>query len=735
MFDRVASGCGGSLVLRGPAGIGKSRLLDEVMAYARASDWRSLVWQAIEPTHTVAFAPFSTLLAHVVEAAAVEAWDEPERSGMAMILPQLGIAARVPFGDRAALVIALVAAIDRLASDKPLLIAIDDLPLLDDASNELLVAIASMLTSRPVLIAVTYRDDEPMPEESSRLVEALRRVGAVDLHLDPLGRRDLEALTLSHLGGEALAPELEEILFSRSVGNPLYCLEMARGAAVSGSIVLEHRRWRVEREAELRRPPESVRQIVTSRWKALPPGAAELLRVAAELGNDVNFATLSALGDVVGGDLIGALDHALASGLLVERGTGYAFAHPLFREAVEAESGTPRRAQFHLSIAAALAGARTSDPDDIGTLVGSTHDLALVAEHALRAAELGLREAAPLAIAFGFGAGLRARELFDRTSATAFLSRSLAVWERAPKRSQAQFDASTAWVNLGELQVAAGDEPGGQRAFANSIAAARSPYELAAAYDRYLWVPYRHGDFEGAIALTKEALNRLPAEASVPRAIMRQWSGWCVARLHRFDEAVEEVRDAVAIYESADDRPRLSYALDMLGTLLPFLGRMDEAIECLERSLAIALDLHSTRLEQVRVHLASTLTRAGRAAEARPHAKRAIELADLIGDWYLKSVACWLAAEMEDSLGDYRGARDYRLQELTLLERIGGNPHNEALARAHLAHLARLAGDVASEAAEAARARLLAAADPEPGYASRIEVALGAERWSDLATG
>jgi hypothetical protein len=86
---------------------------------------------------------------------------------------------------------------------------------------------------------------------------------------------------------------------------------------------------------------------------------------------------------------------------------------------------------------------------------------------------------------------------------------------------------------------------------------------------------------------------------------------------------------------------------------------------------------------------------------------------------------------MEDALDDAESARAMRRRELALLESLGGNPHHEALARAHLAQLARRSGDRALAGREAARARALARRSTVPGHATRIEAALAAERWSD----
>ena len=165
--------------------------------------------------------------------------------------------------------------------------------------------------------------------------------------------------------------------------------------------------------------------------------------------------------------------------------------------------------------------------------------------------------------------------------------------------------------------------------------------------------------------------------------------------------------------------------------MLPFVGRQEEGLECLQRALAVALDEHDLRGETVRVHVATALTRMGRAPEARPHAVRALEITHQTGDWYLEAVCAWMAAEMEDALGDLDAAKAMRRREINLLARIGGNTHNEALSHAHLAHLARLSNDAESAACEAELARALAKADSDPGYLASLHV----ESWSDIQTG
>ena len=141
LLDHVASGRSTSLLIRGSAGIGKTRLLQEVVAYARAAGWAVIEWQAAESSRSLAYAPFRVGLVRLVEPDEVRRWDEPARSALTTLVPGLGRGS-LRFAAQPALVTGLVAAIDRIARSGPLMLAIDDVSWLDDPSRDVLRAIA-----------------------------------------------------------------------------------------------------------------------------------------------------------------------------------------------------------------------------------------------------------------------------------------------------------------------------------------------------------------------------------------------------------------------------------------------------------------------------------------------------------------------------------------------------------------------------------------------------------------
>jgi len=733
LLDRVAAGHPAVLLIRGPTGIGKSRLLREVVSYGRAAGWSAIEWQAVEATRLLAYGPFRFGLAGAIGRDQLAALDEPASSAIATVAPNLGLRPGLAFAERPALVAALSSALEHVAQTIPLVIAIDDLPWLDPASYEMLDAIISELAYVPILIAGTVRDDEPAAEMTMAFIELVRRAGGLELPLHPLAQRDVDPLILAHFGGDSVEPGVAHMAFERSAGNPLFLLECFRAGRDRGWIRLVGARWSAAGSPG-DEVPDSVRRLVAARMARLAGPASDLLAAAAELGSAVSFDALVAMLPGLPGGLVVALDDALESGLLQERGTGYAFAHPLYRLAVHESTRCGRRGTFRIAAARALAGVRpTATAEELIAAAAASSDPASVADHALAACALGVPGAAELAVAFGFEAGDRERRLFDHAAAADLLERTLNVWRHLPPGKAGYFAASTAWTRVGDLCLIRGDEEAAVRACREAIGTARTPEELASAYVALHYVPYRHGDFESGLSILDEGLNRLQEGAEPWRARLQAEIGWLLLRLRRLPESLAALEASAVTLETLGDHPGAMRALDALGVVLRMLGRDDESIMRLDRSLSLALDEHDSRGELwARIHLCGSLTQAGRPGRARPHAERSLQLALMMGDRYVESVAAWKAAEMVDALGDVAAAITLRRRELALLRGIGGNAHNEALAHAHLAVLLARDGSRSDAAVEARLARELSVRSEDAGYTERIERALGREDWKDL---
>jgi DNA-binding SARP family transcriptional activator len=737
-LDRLVDGRLAVVLLHGPAGIGKTRLLQEIVAYGRAAGWRVAGWQAVEALRTEAFAPLALGLTTVLEPDEVASWAEPARSGVATLSSAFGRPA-LTFRERSALIEALVEALTAMARARPLVLALDDLPWLDEPSLDLLATLVGARAACPILVAATYRDDEPVPDGVRRLAEQARRAGGISIPVGPLARRDVEPLITGHLGGQSVLEAVSRTVFELSGGNPLFCLEAVRAGRQHDVLRIVDGRWTMTRDRALDDLPESARQLTVRRAAMLSPAARELLDVAAELGPVIAFDVLAATLARPDRDLIEALDEALRSGLLVERSGGYAFGHPLYRVAVREGSGTARRATLHLSIARAMAGdaAEAVDPDTIRAAAARATDPTAVAHHASEAAGLGRREALPLAVAFGFEAARRHALVHDRSEAASLYEQALGLWRQLPGADPRAWGISGAYVALGTLRALAADWSGAATAFRQATALASTPDEIAEAYHEFAdTVPYRRGDFEATRVILEEGLARLPAGAHAERAVLRSASGWCLVRMRRIDEALPVMQAAFEEMGEAPDPAVAIKVLDKLGVALHYAGRgADERRGYLERALALAIESRDSTWETVTtLHLGVLFARSGELARARPHQERAVELARLTGDRYLEALAAGTLAETADALGDYPAAVAARRRELQLLDDTGGHPHNAAMAQAHLARLARLLDDGPAMELASVEARRLASASDEVGYAARIERAIAADSWADVDT-
>ena len=299
----MSGGRVGALVIHGPTGIGKSRLLHEVAGYGRAAGWRVLEWQALESASAPAYGPIGGELADGLGAELVETWSEPARSGIAAVAPGLTLQGTITFADRAALLEALACALAETARERPLVLAIDDIPWLDPSTLELLERVVADRMHASILVAATSRDDEPVPEPAQRFLERVHRAGGMDLALGPLGPSDIEPLIVGNLGGVSVQPELARRTFELSDGNPLFCLELVRAGRDRGRVRLAGERWSVvpfvplgsgqgyagasatgEGTLAPEEMPESVRRLVADRSARLSGPTLELVGTAAELG-------------------------------------------------------------------------------------------------------------------------------------------------------------------------------------------------------------------------------------------------------------------------------------------------------------------------------------------------------------------------------------------------------------------------------------------------------------------
>ena len=320
-----------AVVFRGGAGYGKSALLEETVARARAAGFRALT---ARPAETEAELPFG-VLAELLEPVGMSELDLPAPQARA-----LDVALRRVDPDEArpvdplGLSLAVVAALRELAKEEPLLVALDDLQWCDPPSLRTLEFALRRVESEQIGLAAGLRSGDG-PEI---------QVPAANGHLTAVevGPLDAEAFEAVVRRGNRLPRPVLRQLYVACDGNPLFGKEVA-------ALLAEH--GLPDDPAALIPVPPSASDAIGRRVAKLGLGTRDVLLGAAALPRPTVDVLLAAYGEQ---KLEDALAEAAAAGIVVVDRERVRFSHPLVAAAVY-EAATPaRRRAAHAALARAL---------------------------------------------------------------------------------------------------------------------------------------------------------------------------------------------------------------------------------------------------------------------------------------------------------------------------------------------------------------------------------------------
>src|SRR5690349_1303950 len=289
-LDRAAAGEGRVLLLGGDAGVGKSRLVRELKNEANTRQVRIIEGRCSSTESSVPYAPLMDALRFRIakgEGEEVAKMLGPLRSVLAPLFPQLENASDTGETaerrrDRPFELIFRV--LERLASDEPMLLILEDVHWADQTSLELLHHLAHRATSFKMLVVATYRSDELHSGHPVRkLLGSLARdrVGE-EMRLQPLTMEEIAQMLRCLLDVEP-SPQFTASIYKRSEGNPFFVEELLSVLGpiepnADAAVALERARL-----------PSTVSEAVLARVNTLEPRAMEALCVAAVIGRTVEF--------------------------------------------------------------------------------------------------------------------------------------------------------------------------------------------------------------------------------------------------------------------------------------------------------------------------------------------------------------------------------------------------------------------------------------------------------------
>ncbi|WP_059039217.1 BTAD domain-containing putative transcriptional regulator [Gordonia desulfuricans] len=309
------------LLISGPAGIGKTRLAEEVATIAVGVGGR-VVWVRCPDAEGIpAWWPLRQLCR------ALEA--EPE----AVLSVPPGVDADTA---RFAVYERVQNLLETTLGSGPLTVVVDDAQWADSMTLGLLTYLSTVMRASGLSVVVTVRDGEG-GSDVDRLRSALSRAAGAHLALPHLVRDEVVALVRA-VAGDEMTPEDADTLTRRTGGIPLFVAEFARLPAE------ERRREMV---------PAAVRSVLDRRLTSLDPAVLEVITHAAVIGDEVDITLLAEVMERGIAEIADCLDDAIDERILVstDRGGTTRFAHALLREEALAAIRPLRRCRMHLRVA------------------------------------------------------------------------------------------------------------------------------------------------------------------------------------------------------------------------------------------------------------------------------------------------------------------------------------------------------------------------------------------------
>jgi len=342
LLDDAVAGRAVTALVGGDAGVGKSRLVAELMTVAGRSGFTVLCGQCAEIGDSVPYLPFAdafrTAPSHIeqaVKARPVLARLLPDGGEPAEGTDPSGMARQQMFG-------AVLGALAEFAAASPVLLVLEDLHWADATTRHLVTFLARMLRRERVAIVGTYRtDDLHRRHPLGEVVAELGRLPSVALvELGPLPAAALaEHLSSLPNGPSRLSTALLSALVDRAEGNAYYAEELLAASSGSSGVL-----------------PSGLAALLLARVARVSDAAQQVLRAAAVAGRRANDQLVLAASGLDDAGYEEAVREVVAHQLLVPDGPdGYRFRHALLREAVYGDLLPGERTRLHGRFTALLA--------------------------------------------------------------------------------------------------------------------------------------------------------------------------------------------------------------------------------------------------------------------------------------------------------------------------------------------------------------------------------------------
>jgi predicted ATPase/class 3 adenylate cyclase len=475
----------------------------------------------------------------------------------------------------------MIALIEAMAAQNPVLMVVEDAQWIDPSTLELITLLINQLRAKRLLLLVTFRPEFAQPWSGYSHVTALM--------LNRLSHKQCASMVMGVTGGKTLPPEVLEQIVAKTDGVPLFVEELTKNLLESGLFKERNGELVLTGPLPALAIPASLQDSLMARLDRLIAEAKNVAQLAATLGRIFSHELLAAVAQLKDSALRDALTQLVASGLIYRHGLppaiAYEFKHALVQDAAYQSLLKRTRQEYHQRIAAVL--------EERFPQIAQTQP-ELLAHHYTEA------QRPEQAISYWQKAAEQAGERAGYVEALADLAKALDLIKTLPDTPERAQQELTVHLRQAEALHFLGR----REEIVDLLRPHQARFErlgdhsLAGQY--YFWLGWAHA-WLGHRADAAQNLSQSLTQAmqSGDEALMgrvhRALALECTYSGQPLDEAVSHARQAVALLERTADHLWFSQALYALSYCCYYAGDFDQALETAARLDTLGKTIGSRR--------------------------------------------------------------------------------------------------------------------------------------------
>jgi DNA-binding CsgD family transcriptional regulator len=579
----ASQGIGCCILLTGEAGIGKSRLIEELKHKATSEKFTILQGDCFESDLSFPYAPWIDALRaffRSLNGADIEELLGPLAPEFVKLLPELALLLPQiqptpplePLAEKYRLFESFTRFGFSLSRTNPVLLILEDLHWGDELSLELVQYVVHRIDNQPLMLVGSYRNEEPSPHLAHILSKLNREALVQEIALKPFDHAEVEQMTRSLLKTQVHIPaRMVDTLLALTDGNPFFVEEVLKGLAEEDNF---NELWQYKSLDELHVPP-SIQRMVQGRVKQLTEMTRRILITASVIGQRFDFGLLQEITVHDEEELLQALKELIGAHLVVQESPDqFAFKHALTHNAI-----------YSMLMLRELKVLLRTVGEALERSVGMRTDVsaAQLAYHFYQG------EVWQKAMEYSQRAGERAQALYAPREALSHFTHAL--------HAAQQLDISPSPVSLrgrAQARELLGDFEGARADYETVLELAHLGEnridEWQALIDLgLLWQSRdlkRAGEYYQRAFELAEALE----DSSILGQTLNRLGNWHM-NLGRAREALRYHREALVLFRERDDRHGMASTLDLLGLASYPLGEAIQGAAYLEQAVPLLREL------------------------------------------------------------------------------------------------------------------------------------------------